>query len=176
MEKILVVVDMQNDFITGSLGSYAAESIVDNVVEKIKNFDGKIFVTQDTHYPSYLDTREGHLLPVPHCIEGTPGWELSSKVTKVLSEKQYFTIKKQTFGSKALPLLIKDYTLCDEKELVIEFVGLCTDICVISNALITKAYLPEAKLVVDSFCCAGTTVDNHQAALTTLRNCHVEII
>lgn len=177
MEKILVVVDMQRDFTRGALGSKEAMSIVDNVVNKIRNFDGKIIVTYDTHYEDYMTTNEGKHLPVPHCIKGTDGWNLDEKIKDALSGKQYVCIEKNTFGSKKLPEIIsrmlpKSY---DEKCISIEFVGLCTDICVISNVFLAKAYYPEAEISVDAACCAGVTPESHNAALMTMKSCHINI-
>ena len=173
MEKILVVVDMQNDFIDGSLGTDEAVLIVDKVVEKIKNFDGDIYVTFDTHFDNYMETSEGENLPVPHCIKGTKGWELNEKVKNVLETKNHTKVEKLTFGSTELPeLLAKRY---GETEKEIELIGLCTDICVVSNALILKANFKEDKISVDSSCCAGVTPDSHKSALETMKMCQIEI-
>ena len=174
MKKILVVVDMQNDFIDGALGSPAAELIVDNVVNKINAFDGEIFVTLDTHYDNYMETSEGKNLPVPHCIKNTNGWKLNSKVNEVLMNKKHEIIEKITFGSVDLPSLLK--SIIGEDDVEIELVGLCTDICVVSNALILKATFPEATILVDASCCAGVTPDKHEAALETMRSCQIKVI
>lgn len=174
MKKILVVVDMQNDFVDGSLGTKEAVSIVDNVVEKITNFNGKIFATLDTHNHDYMDTSEGKKLPVPHCIRMTNGWLLIEKVMTVLSDKDYKTIEKKTFGSTRL---VNDIRRIKGKEdIEIELVGLCTDICVVSNALLLKANFPEIKITVDASCCAGVTPESHSAALTTMKMCQVDVI
>ena len=172
--KLLVVVDMQNDFVDGALGSAEAEAIVPAVAEKISGFDGDIFVTYDTHYENYLDTAEGRKLPVPHCIKGTEGWKLNESVMNALKGKKYVSLEKNAFGSFELPQLI-DKAVCGE-EFSVEVIGLCTDICVVSNALIIKAYFPEAPLQVDSSCCAGVTPERHSAALETMRSCQIDVI
>lgn len=174
MKKILVVVDMQNDFVDGSLGTKEDVSIVDNVVEKIANFDGKIFATLDTHDHDYMDTPEGKKLPVPHCIRMTNGWLLNEKVMEALSDKDYKTIEKRTFGSTRL---VNDIRKIKGKEdIEIELVGLCTDICVVSNALLLKANFPEVKITVDASCCAGVTPESHMAALMTMKMCQIDVI
>ena len=174
MKKILVVVDIQNDFVDGALGSTEALAIVDNAANKIKNFDGDIFVTYDTHYENYMETLEGKKLPVPHCIKGTKGWELNPKIAEALSDKDYKAVEKLTFGSVELPSLIKE-SIGDEKA-EITLIGLCTDICVVSNALLLKANLLDAEIFVDSACCAGVTVQTHNAALDTMRCCQINVI
>ncbi len=175
MNNILVVVDMQNDFITGSLGSKAAEKIVENVIEKIKNFDGKIAFTRDTHYDDYMESREGKNLPVMHCVENTKGWEIEEKIKTLQLEKEAPVFDKITFGSKRLGdfLLYMDRL---QKVDEVHFVGLCTDICVISNAFLAQAYLPEATIVIDSKCCAGVTQESHETALKAMANCQMKII
>lgn len=174
MKKILVVVDMQNDFIDGALGSPEAELIVNNVVKKITEFDGKIFVTLDTHFDNYMETSEGKNLPVPHCIKNTNGWKLNSKVSEALANKKYEFVEKITFGSVDLPSLIKNVIGEDDAEITL--VGLCTDICVVSNALILKAMFPEITILVDASCCAGVTPGKHEAALETMRSCQIKVI
>lgn len=172
MKKILVVVDMQNDFVDGSLGTAEAIKIVPNVCKKIKEFDGKIFVTMDTHYDNYLETQEGKNLPVDHCIKESIGWNINSNVKKALENKDFKIIEKESFGSLDLPNEIKKYQdVCSE----IELIGLCTDICVVSNALILKAAFPEIKISVDSSCCAGVTVESHNAALKTMQMCQIKV-
>ena len=174
MKKLLIVVDMQKDFVDGALGSKEAVAIVDNVVNKIKSFGGDVIVTYDTHFENYMETQEGKNLPVPHCIKGTDGWKLNEKVQAVLDGREYAAIEKPTFGSTELPEYIKaNY---GTTELDIELVGLCTDICVVSNALLLKANFLEAKVSVDASCCAGVTVDSHNAALTTMKMCQVNVI
>lgn len=154
MKKILIVVDMQNDFIDGSLGTKEAVGIVEKVASKIKNF-GKIFATLDTHQSNYLETLEGKKLPVPHCIKGTDGWLMNPYVLKTLVDKNYKIIKKKTFALTKLRKEIRKIKCNDEIE--IEFIGLCTDICVVSNVLLLKAFFPEVKMTVDASCCAGVT-------------------
>lgn len=173
MEKILVVVDMQNDFVNGALGTKEAENIVDYVVSKIKNFDGRIIVTMDTHGRDYLETAEGKKLPVPHCIKMTQGWLLNEKVNEALSGKNYKVIEKKTFGAKKLVKELRRNK--DSKDMEIEFVGLCTDICVVSNVLLVKAYFPEARISVDEKGCAGVTPQSHQAALETMKMCQIDV-
>ena len=174
MKKILIVVDMQKDFVDGALGSKEAVEIVSNVVKRIKNFDGDIIVTYDTHYENYMETQEGKNLPVPHCIKGTKGWQLDESVQTALEKKQYLAIEKPTFGSTELIGHIKENY--NPQEIEIELIVLCTDICVVSNALLLKANFPETKVSVVASCCAGVTPDSHNAALTTMKMCHVNII
>lgn len=174
MKKFLVVVDMQKDFVDGSLGSSEAQKIVKNVVRKIEDFSGEILVTFDTHYENYLESAEGKKLPVEHCIKGTLGFELSEKVKKALENKEYETLEKPTFGSLRLPEIIKEKA--QGEDFTVELVGLCTDICVVSNALILKANFPEAEISVDSSCCAGVTVESHNAALLTMKSCQINVI
>ena len=173
MKNLLIVVDMQKDFVDGALGSKEAVAIVDNVVSKINAFDGDIIVTYDTHHENYMDTQEGKHLPVPHCIKGTAGWELNAKVQAVLEGKTYKAIEKPTFGSAALPEYIR--THYNAAELNIELIGLCTDICVVSNALLMKTHFLDATVSVDASCCAGVTVDSHNAALLTMHMCQVHV-
>lgn len=173
MKKILIVVDMQKDFVDGALGSAEAAAIVDNVVKKIEGFEGDIIVTYDTHPESYMETQEGKNLPVPHCIKGTDGWELDEKVQAALDKREYKAIEKPTFGSTELPLYIKENY--NPSELEIELIGLCTDICVVSNALLMKANFLETKVSVDASCCAGVTPESHNAALTTMKMCQVNV-
>lgn len=176
MKNILVVVDIQNDFVDGALGTPEAQAIIDNAVEKIKNFDGDIFVTYDTHYENYMDTLEGKKLPVPHCIKGTKGWELNAKIAKALDNKDCLitSVEKPTFGSNALVHLIEN-NIEDEKA-EITLIGLCTDICVVSNALLLKANFLDSEIFVDASCCAGVTPETHNAALNTMRCCQINIL
>lgn len=171
MKKVLIVVDMQKDFVDGSLGTKEAVLIVPNVCKKIKEFDGDIYVTYDTHQDNYLETSEGHKLPVVHCVEGSEGWKLNKEVEEALANKEYTTVIKPTFGSIKLPELLKERY---SEDLEIELIGLCTDICVVSNALMLKANFYESKISVDSSCCAGVTVDTHNAALTTMKMCQID--
>ena len=163
--KTLIVVDMQNDFITGALGSKDAEAIVPWVVELVKGFDGKIIFTRDTHTPNYLATQEGTKLPVEHCIKDTHGWQICDELKPYAKN----CIDKITFGSVELPSMIDDGT--DEVILC----GLCTDICVISNAMILKAHYPELKITIDAACCAGVTRESHKIALDAMRAVQIEI-
>lgn len=175
MNDLLVVVDMQNDFITGNLGSKAAESIVPKVVNRILSHHGTIFATQDTHYEDYLSRQEGHHLPVPHCLKNSDGWKIQTDVAKALTLKNATIIEKETFGSLFLvELLQKEAT----KKLItsITFVGLCTDICVISNVLLAKTALPEVPIYVDAAACAGVSPDSHEQALQAMTMCQAVII
>ena len=166
--KYLIVVDMQNDFITGSLGSSMAEAIVPNVTEKVKNFDGKVIFTRDTHFENYMNTQEGKKLPVEHCIKDTIGWQICDELLPYVKD----AVDKITYGSTELPDLIK----ADNSEIEeIELCGLCTDICVISNAMILKAAFPEVKITVDSTCCAGVSVESHNIALEAMKAVQIEI-
>ncbi len=174
LEKILIVVDMQNDFVDGALGTKEAEEAVAHVVSKIEHFDGRILATLDTHYEDYLDTPEGRKLPVPHCIRMTKGWQLNDSVLSALSKKEYKTIEKNTFGSTSLVEEIG--SILKQKELEVELIGLCTDICVVSNALLLKAHFPHINISVDAGCCAGVTPKTHQAALDTMKMCQIDII
>ena len=167
--KYLIVVDMQVDFITGSLGSTLATAIVPNVIEKIKNFDGKVIFTRDTHFENYMNTQEGKNLPVPHCIKGSYGWQICDE----LKPYAKIILDKITFGSIELPKFIEDLGDPIEK---IELCGLCTDICVISNAFVLKAAFPEVPIVVDSSCSAGVTIESHNNALNAMKAIQIEII
>ena len=172
MRKILVVVDMQNDFIDGALGTQEALAIVDNVKAKIKAYDKQdIFVTMDTHAPDYLNTQEGKNLPVEHCIKGTEGWLVRSDVAELLNGANVY--EKPTFGSVRLARDLA--AIAAEQETEIEIIGLCTDICVVSNALLLKAVMPEVPISVDPACCAGVTPGSHEAALKTMQMCQIKI-
>ena len=177
MSKILIVVDMQNDFITGSLGTKEAEAIVEKVVKKIEVYrkqGHQVLYTRDTHSETYLTTSEGRKLPVIHCVKGTPGWNLAPEVEKtVVSAEQIYD--KETFGAIKLGEKIKRLSE-QEADLEIELVGLCTDICVISNALLIKAYVPEVTISVDAACCAGVTPESHTNALNAMKMCQIEIL
>ena len=174
MKRFLVAVDLQKDFVDGALGTNEAQAIVPNAVKKIKNFDGKIFVTFDTHSENYLSTAEGKKLPVTHCVKGTDGWQLNADIQKALDGKDYIEVEKPTFGSVDLPGLIEKEANGEEFE--IELIGLCTDICVVSNALLLKANFPEAPIAVDSSCCAGVTPQAHKSALDTMKSCQIDIL
>lgn len=173
MKKILVVVDMQNDFINGALGTKEAEGIVDAAAAKIAGYDGEIIATLDTHAQNYLETAEGKKLKTPHCIRMTSGWLLHEKILLALSKKDYQIIEKPTFGSVELAEEIRKRK--GEDDLELELIGLCTDICVVSNALLLKAYFPEDTLRVDARCCAGVTPKTHQAAIETMKMCQIEV-
>ncbi|MBQ8894501.1 MAG: cysteine hydrolase [Clostridia bacterium] len=168
MKDYLIVVDMQKDFVDGALGTSEAVAILPAVAEKIKNFKGEIVVTFDTHGENYMETAEGQKLPVPHCIRGTEGWRLHSVVAEALNGRNYTAVEKPTFGSVQLPELLKDAAS-------FELIGLCTDICVVSNALLLKAHYPELPIAVDAACCAGVTPETHRAALSTMSCCQIEI-
>ena len=166
--KFLIVVDMQNDFISGSLGSSHAQAIVQNVVKKVKNFDGEIIFTRDTHGEEYMQTQEGKKLPVPHCVKDTKGWQVCDELQPFVKT----AVDKITFGSIDLLQILEGYNAPIDE---IELCGLCTDICVISNAMLLKAYFPETKITVDSSCCAGVTPESHQTALDAMRAVQIEI-
>ncbi len=170
--KVLVVVDMQNDFIDGALGTKEAERIVAPVIEKIRTFDGIVLATRDTHSPDYLETQEGNKLPVVCCVKGTSGWEIQQDIGALLTEAP---IDKNTFGSYALAEKLQKMQEEDPIE-SITLVGLCTDICVISNAMVIKAFLPEIPLIVDSHCCAGVSPESHERALEAMAVCQVQIV
>jgi len=172
MKKYLVVVDMQNDFIDGALGTPEAQAIVPGVCEKIRQYPkDHVIATRDTHAENYLETQEGRNLPVVHCVKGTTGWELHPKIAAAL--KDAVVIDKPTFGSKELAEKLA--LLAELDELEITLVGLCTDICVVSNALLVKAFLPETTVRVIADCCAGVTPESHKAALDTMRMCQIQI-
>ena len=179
MAKILVVVDMQNDFISGSLGSAEAQDIVSNVKKKIDEYRSRgdsIIFTQDTHYDNYLDTPEGKMLSVKHCIRLTDGWNIHQDLIDAVGNIEYLIIEMPTFGSINLMWEIEDIIENFEKDAELEFVGLCTDICVVSNVLLAKAYYPDLKITVDASCCAGATPEKHKAALEIMKSCQIEII
>lgn len=177
MKRILIVVDMQKDFVDGALGTPEAVAILDPVTAKIASYaadpDGVIFVTYDTHTEDYMATSEGKNLPVPHCIKGTDGWKLDAKVAAALQGVAYTAVEKPTFGSVELPALVAK--AADGEDFSVELVGLCTDICVVSNTLLLKAAYPEVPIAVDAACCAGVTPATHEAALTTMGMCQIEI-
>ncbi len=167
--KILVVVDMQNDFIDGALGSSEAVAIVPYVKALIENFDGKVFFTRDTHFENYLDTQEGKKLPVMHCIKGSYGWQISEELDRLRVAEP---VDKLTFGSRELAEVISNENNVEE----VVFVGLCTDICVISNVMTLKAFCPEIPIKVDARGCAGVTIESHNTALAAMKMCQVEIV
>lgn len=171
MQNVLVVVDMQNDFIDGALGTKEAVAIVSNVKAKIENFEGTVLFTRDTHFEDYMDTQEGKNLPVPHCIKGTQGWEIRPELDALRDTE---AIDKVTFGSKELPETLEKLNRDNPIE-SITFIGLCTDICVISNVMVTKAFFPEIPVVVDAACCAGVSIETHKNALEAMKICQVKV-
>ena len=169
--KLLVVVDMHNDFIDGALGTKEAVAIIPAVKKKIQEFDGKVLFTRETHFENYMETQDGKNLPVPHCIKGTDGWQIRKELDELRTED---AIDKLTFGSSELGILL---TQMNEKEKIesITFIGLCTDICVISNAMLAKAFLPEVPIIVDAACCAGVTPESHKNALAAMKVCQIAV-
>ena len=167
--KILVVVDMQNDFIDGALGTAEAVAILPYVRERVASFAGKVLFTRDTHGADYPHTQEGRLLPVPHCINGTEGWQIHPSLEALRKTE---AIDKVTFGSKELVRVLSEER--DIEEIV--FLGLCTDICVISNAMVVKAHFPEIPLTVDARGCAGVTPESHERALGAMAACQIKIV
>ena len=167
--KYLIVVDMQNDFITGSLGSALATAIVPKVVEKVKKFDGKIIFTRDTHFADYMNTQEGKNLPVKHCIKDSDGWQICDDLKPYADT----VIDKLTFGSIELPSILESL---GEPIDSIELCGLCTDICVISNAMVLKAAFPETPIIVDSACSAGVSIEGHNNALNAMKAVQIQIV
>ena len=176
MSKVLIVVDMQNDFIDGSLGTKEAVETVDNVVAEINKDYDLVICTRDTHHEDYLNTSEGRHLPVVHCQENTDGWMIRKEVAEAVDKKDNkLIINKGTFGSPELVDIMKKYA--DENPLEsITLIGLCTDICVVNNALLLKPSFPEVEMRVIADCCAGVTPESHDAALTTMKMCQIEII
>lgn len=185
--KVLVVVDMQNDFIDGSLGTPEAQAIVPKVVEKLQTINIRntlVLFTKDTHFEDYLNTFEGQRLPVPHCIINTPGWSINKQISSIVDNTAGMMnfsspeiirskIYKHTFGSDVL----RDFFIEHEENIEeVEFVGLCTDICVVSNVLMARQVMPNIKIVVDASCCAGTTPEAHEAALTVMKSCQIDVI
>ena len=171
MSKLLVVVDCQWDFIYGSLGTPEAQAIVPTLVEKIKNTDADCVVyTMDMHNDNYANTKEGTYLPVPHCFAGTGGANIIPEIEELWGDRRVNTVTKSTFG-------FYDWNnwLGDDDFDEIEFVGVCTDICVVSNALILKSICPEATFIVDASCCAGSTPEAHRCALQVMKSCHMEV-
>lgn len=172
MAKALIIIDMQNDFVHGVLGTDEARAMLPRLVKKLEAIveEGAVdlIFTQDTHADNYLDTQEGRNLPVPHCIKKTDGWQIVPELQKFIPRAKA-VIEKKAFGSTRLPSLIKPYE-------VVEFAGVCTDICVVSNALLIKAFYPEQRVQIDATCCAGSTPEAHQEALNVMRNCQCRII
>ena len=166
------VVDMQNDFIDAALGTAEAVAIVPAVKEKILSYPPEnVIATMDTHGEDYMDTQEGKNLPVVHCIKGTDGWQIRPDIAELLTKAKIY--EKPTFGSIALASDLK--AMSEEEEIELELIGLCTDICVVSNALLLKASMPEVQISVDAACCAGVTPEKHLAALETMRSCQIQV-
>lgn len=173
MKKLLLVIDMQNDFIDGALGTKEAAAIVPNVVKRIQEFEGDVLYTRDTHSEDYMETQEGKNLPVPHCIKGTPGWELCPELKALRDAGHSPVLDKLTFGAKDLPAYLETrYPGGLESA---ELIGLCTDICVISNAMVLKAFFPELPVSVTASCCAGVTPESHENALNAMKMCQIAI-
>ena len=174
--KILVAVDLQNDFIDGALGTKEAQAIVPFAARRIREMreaGAEVFATLDTHEDDYMQTQEGRKLPVPHCIRGTDGWQLNTLIREALGD--YIPVEKPSFGSTRLPELIRERAGRGDN-MTIELLGLCTDICVVSNALLLKTAFPEAEIQVNSACCAGVTPEKHRAALETMASCQIDIL
>ena len=173
MRKLLIVIDMQNDFIDAALGTKEAVSIVEAVKEKIRSYPAEdVIATMDTHGDNYMDTQEGRYLPVPHCIRGSEGWKIRPDIEELLAGAKIY--EKPTFGSTKMAEDMK--ALAEKEEIELELIGLCTDICVVSNALLLKASMPEVKISVDAACCAGVTPEKHLAALETMRSCQIQVV
>ena len=173
MRKLLIVIDMQNDFIDAALGTKEAVSIVDAVKEKIRSYPAEdVIATMDTHGENYMDTQEGKYLPVPHCIRGTEGWKIRPDIEELLKGAKIY--EKPTFGSVKMAADLK--ALSEREEIELELIGLCTDIYVASNALLLKAAMPEVKISVEPACCAGVTPEKHEAALETMRSCQIQVL
>lgn len=172
MRDVLIVVDMQNDFIDGALGTAEALAIVPKVKARIEGFEGRVLFTRDTHQAGYLETQEGRRLPVPHCIEGSQGWQIRPELEALRTEE---AVDKPSFGSVKLAELLREM---DASEGIgsVTLIGLCTDICVISNALLVKAFLPELPVKVDAECCAGVSPESHENALAAMAMCQIEIL
>lgn len=168
MRKVLLVIDMQNDFVSGALQNPDAQSIVDGIVKRIEAFDGEVIATRDTHEEDYLSTTEGKHLPVKHCVKGTWGWEIVPEIASALKKRNAVIIDKPTFG-------YTDWSILQDATET-EMVGTCTDICVVSNALIIKAQHPDLDLRVRKDLCAGTTKENHDSALNVMACCQVKIV
>ena len=173
MRKLLIVIDMQNDFIDAALGTKEAVSIVEAVKDKIRSYPPEdIIATMDTHGENYMCTQEGRYLPVPHCLKGSDGWQIRPDIARLLEGAKIY--EKPTFGSMELAKDLKE--ISEKEDIELELIGLCTDICVVSNALLLKAAMPEVSISVDAACCAGVTVEKHEAALETMRSCQIRIV
>lgn len=173
MAKYLIIIDMQNDFVTDALGTAEARAMAPSLCSYARQFEGKVMFTQDTHHEDYLSTQEGKFLPVAHCIEGSEGWKVIPELKDVLDRAEA-VFRKPAFGSLELAReLLRRYEEGDVD--AVEFVGVCTDICVVSNALLVKAFLPEVPVTVLASLCAGVTPEKHEAALETMRSCQIEV-
>lgn len=180
--KLLIMIDMQNDFLTGTLGNPLTSAVLPNVCEKVKCYlsdsDLPLIYTMDTHFDNYLETQEGKNLPVVHCIDGSKGWMLPDELETIISASKntVYCLKKNTFGSDKLAETIAEIeSVRGVKVTELEFIGVCTDICVISNALLIKAFYPEVKITVDSSCCAGVTPESHKNALEAMKMCQITV-
>lgn len=173
-KKILLVIDVQNDFVDGALGTKEAQAMLPTLLDKVRSFDGDIIYTKDTHPENYLETQEGKNLPVPHCIKGTKGWELVPALAELQQKSGSKVYEKPTFGSVMLAHELHQRYVAGEIA-SIELVGLCTDICVISNALLLKAAMPELPITIDPACCAGVTPEKHAAALEVMKSCQIGV-
>ena len=176
MQDILVVIDMQKDFVDGALGTAEAAAIVPAVAARIEEAIARgeqIYFTRDTHQAEYLSTQEGTRLPVIHCVEGTEGWEIVPALSEYTRGRQ--VVDKPTFGSTQLAAMLA-FAHVQDPIRQITLIGLCTDICVISNALLLKAYLPEVPIVVDAACCAGVTPESHRNALSAMKTCQIDVL
>lgn len=173
-EKVLIIVDMQKDFVDGALGTKEAAAILPGVEEKARTFPGRLIFTLDTHTADYLETSEGKNLPVVHCVKDTPGWRLAGQLEEIAREKNAEVIEKPTFGSVALAERLREEYEAGKLS-SIELLGLCTDICVVSNALLLKAFMPELPITVDAALCAGVTPEKHEAALETMQSCQIMV-
>lgn len=172
---LLIVIDMQNDFIDGALGTKEAAAIVDAVAERIRRHRGRVFYTLDTHDDNYLETQEGHYLPVPHCLKGSDGWALNDTVSRALAMQGATGFEKPTFGSMKLARAVSEAHV--EKPFTsITLIGVCTDICVISNAMLLKAALPNVPIYIDAALCAGVTPESHDNALAAMESCQMAVI
>lgn len=172
MNDILIVVDMQNDFIDGALGTKEALAIVPAVLEKIKGFEGRVIFTRDTHFDNYMDTQEGKNLPVPHCIKGSEGWQIRAELDALRKDE---AVDKPTFGSVELSAMLEKEN-AENPIGSVTLIGLCTDICVISNAMLIKAAMPEVPVIVDAACCAGVSPASHNNALEAMKMCQICVI
>ncbi len=171
-KKLLVVVDMQKDFIDGALGTKEAEAIVENVLELMQQYPNEnIYATKDTHFADYLNTQEGKYLPVPHCIKDSEGWQFDRRLARLY---ETHVIEKTIFGSEALVHLLQERA--QNENIAIMIVGLCTDICVVSNAIMLKNNLPDVEISVKAACCAGVTPQTHEAALQTMKMCQIQVV